>query len=383
MKVVWLVSNYPHRYNLSSGIFHKQIAETLVEMGIDLTILALTPYSNKFLGFFSKKWDLYRKYPKFEYVNGVKVYRPSYISFPNQNFSRLTSYLMFWAIYKNEIFKDSEIIHAHYAYPFGFLARLISRKTKIPFIITLHGDDVNIDPFVSEKSRSNFVKSLEGAAIVNAVSKALAITANSLTQMEIEIFNLGLVIDKTFKRFFENEKKTRFKFIFVGALTRDKGMHLILRLLEENKFLTSKNYSWLIIGEGPFADEFSRYSNVILTGGIPNYQVLEYMKDSDLMVFPSLNEGMPHVLKEAGSVALPIVASDVGGIPDLLNCGERGEIFRRDDYDGFKSAILNSISNYDMMLEKGRLLQTYIYQNYDLNKNAQQLIGVYKKVLYK
>ncbi len=382
MKVVWLVSNYPHHNNTVSGIFYERMAEALASKGIDISILALTPYSNKILGRISSKWDSYAKYPKYENRNRVQIFRPRYLAIPYQKKYSILCKSMYASIHNHEALHEADIIDAHYAYPFGCVANLLTKKYNLPFVVSLRGDDVNIDPYYNENTKKLFIKSIKNAASLIAVSKAIADRTKELSGYNANIVNVGLKLPAVL-----NVRKTKkdntlpFTFIFVGALTRDKGLHLIVRLLQENVELTHKKYSWVIIGDGIFKKELSKFPNVSLTGQLPNNKVLEYMSDSDLMVFPSLNEGMPNVLKEAGSLALPIVASDVGGIPDLLNNGERGIMFKRDDYSGFKEAIFKAIENYKEALKRGKLLQEYIYENFNIDKNADQLISVYKNVI--
>ncbi len=380
MKVVWLVSNYPHKYNYTSGIFYQRMSEALASKGIDITVIAPTPYSNSLLSKISTKWSIYKKYPDFEFKNGVKIYRPRYLALPGQNKYISTPYLMYHAIRNHLVFDNADIIDAHYAFPFGYVARLLSRKYKIPYVVSFRGDDVNIDPCYSKKTKQYFIKSVEKSTIQIAVSKAISSKAKELSGIEPVVVNVGLELPHEFI-IKEHKKNKVFTFIFVGALTWDKGLHLIVKLLKENEILSSNKYSWIIIGEGPFSEQLSQFSNVILPGQLPNKDVLEYMIYADLMVFPSLHEGMPNVLKEAGSVALPIVASDVGGIPDLLNFGDRGLLFKRNDYNNFKESLFSAMDDYEIMLEKAKKLQKYIYENFDIYKNADQLIGVYNQVL--
>lgn len=380
MKIIWLVSNYPHQYNLTSGIFYQRMAEALASKNFDITVIALTPYSNSLLSKFSTKWSIYRNYPEFEIKNGVKIYRPRYLALPSQNKYISTPYLMYYAIRNHFVFEDVDIIDAHYAFPFGYVARLLSLKHRIQHVVSLRGDDVNIDPFYSSNTKRYFIKSVEKSIKQIAVSRSIANKAKELSGIEPVVVNVGLQLPIDFTKI-ERKKNKVFKFVFVGALTKDKGLHLIVKLLKENENLSSNEYSWIIIGEGPFSEQLSKFSNVILLGQLPNNEVLEYMINADLMVFPSLHEGMPNVLKEAGSVALPIVASDVGGIPDLLKFGDRGLLFKRDDYNDLKDALFRAINDYDKMIVKAKKLQKYIYEKFNIYKNADQLIEIYKQVL--
>ena len=74
--------------------------------------------------------------------------------------------------------------------------------------------------------------------------------------------------------------------------------------------------------------------------------MLNFVNDCDYMVFPSLFEGLPNALKEAALLKVPIIASNVGGIPSFLGYGERGYMFESENVDSLHeqlSAALNGI----------------------------------------
>jgi len=384
MNLVWIVSNYPNQYNTGAGIFHLQITRILVKNGHKVTVIAPTPYSNRFLAKISSKWAHYLKYPRIESNQGVHIIRPRYLALPGQNYRGLTAWLMYYSLRNLPHWKEADIVDAHYAYPYGMVANRLAKKHFFANVVSLHGDDVNIDPFHSKMTMKRFSIIIRNASLVQAVSIPLADKAKMLSERsKIAIFNLGLELKFPKEKFIPSSTMGVIRLLYVGALSADKGMHLILSLLNKNKSWRSEKYEWILIGEGSFSSLLCEYNNVTLLGQKANHEVLEQMKQSHIFVFPSLNEGMPHVLKEAGSIGLPIVSSKVGGIPQLLDNGRRGWVFDRNNLEELESTLKQALDRYDFSLLKARLLQDFVYENYNINRNVEDLVMRYKNIIRK
>ena len=106
-------------------------------------------------------------------------------------------------------------------------------------------------------------------------------------------------------------------------------------LIRATKFIleTGTVVHTLIIGDGPDKDMLESLTHqlqmgnyVTFKGQIQNEQIPDYLAASDVFVLPSLSEGFPNVLLEAMASGLPIVATNVGGIPEFVKDGENGFI---------------------------------------------------------
>ena len=108
--------------------------------------------------------------------------------------------------------------------------------------------------------------------------------------------------------------------LFVGEILHEKGVDILL-----NSFLQLDipDCELVLLGSGYLSD-YLIHPRVKFVGRVMNEVVQKYMRASDLFVFPSRMEGMPNVVKEAGAIGLPVIASAVGGIPELLAHGQRG-----------------------------------------------------------
>ncbi|PSP72831.1 hypothetical protein BRC86_11425 [Halobacteriales archaeon QS_3_64_16] len=97
----------------------------------------------------------------------------------------------------------------------------------------------------------------------------------------------------------------------VGRLTRRKGTHHLLRAARE---LAARgiNYRWYVLGDGPLGEELPAVPLIESVGRVPHDRIADYYRAADLLVHPSLIEGLPNVLLEATACGLPSLARDVG-----------------------------------------------------------------------
>lgn len=117
----------------------------------------------------------------------------------------------------------------------------------------------------------------------------------------------------------ENENK-KFRFVFAGQVAPHKG---ILVLVNAFKLINSKECELVIIGDGPQMSEVKEAckdcENIILLGQISNVEVQKEMSMSNCLVMPSLcYENSPMVISEAAKMSLPIIASNIGGIGEMI-----------------------------------------------------------------
>jgi glycosyltransferase involved in cell wall biosynthesis len=150
----------------------------------------------------------------------------------------------------------------------------------------------------------------------------------------------------------------------VGRLNRVKNQKLVLdavKLLNDQK----NNLTWnlTIIGSGPKFDYLNQYASrlnisnyVKFRGKVPyGNQLFAYFDDSDIFILPSLSEGTPKVLLESLARGLPVVASEVSGVPDTIKDRERGLLFNSND--------LNDLVGCILLMYEDKTLREYCQKN--------------------
>jgi len=152
----------------------------------------------------------------------------------------------------------------------------------------------------------------------------------------------------------ETRKKYRFPadrivIAFVGNLLEHKGLHRVVEVLSEMPGLP---WHLAVIGDGPerTRNEKQLESNGLagratFAGKVPGDEVERILSAVDMLVLPSTTEGMPYVILEAMASSVPVVATGVFGIPEMVVDGETGLLVKTDDTPGFGQAIKSLLEN--------------------------------------
>ncbi|MBI5115650.1 glycosyltransferase family 4 protein [Candidatus Poribacteria bacterium] len=115
----------------------------------------------------------------------------------------------------------------------------------------------------------------------------------------------------------DRSRNGRKHILFVHTLSKEKGAHHLRRIIP--LVLESAPHSrFFVAGRGKYWDEISKLPNVTMCGAVPNSEMPRIYSDADLLIMPSEAEGAPHVLLEAMAMGVPFVATDVGGVAELV-----------------------------------------------------------------
>ncbi len=232
----------------------------------------------------------------------------------------------------------------------GFTAYLIKKSLKIPYVVYGRGGDVY--PFKVEKI---LVK-----AILNNADSIIALTEHMKREMQkISAKNI-LVIPNGIDMARFNDQSPDFsdslnskekKIIFVGNLRPEKGLNY---LIEAVLHISKKdiNIQLLVVGDGPQRESLEKMvtklninDKVTFSGKTDTNRVPVYLKNSDVFVLPSLHEGFPNVLLEAMASGLPVVASDVCGINEIIEDNKNGFLVKPQNSKEIAEKILLLLDN--------------------------------------
>lgn len=122
-------------------------------------------------------------------------------------------------------------------------------------------------------------------------------------------------------------------FVYVGRLTREKGVDTLLRAWGDAAFE--------IVGDGEERENLEGLAppSVRFLGPVAAGRVTELLADARALLIPSRSEGLPRVVVEAFAAGVPVVASRVGGLPELVKDGVNGLLVEVDDEEGWRGAI--------------------------------------------
>ena len=381
MRTLFLVTNYPCPEALSAGVFHQTSAEALTRCGVDVTVLAPVPWVPPGWSRFNSRWNRYSKIPLRYEMNGVTIERPRYLQFPKGDYWFAPHLAFAKAAHLAAQRHQCDIIHAHYAYPCGLAAVAAGRRLGIPAMVTLHGSDVNSFPDVSPRTQRLFCEAICGANVVTAVGQALA----ERTQVRTSRMPIHLPVGIQLQRFLDAPTKEVARqrlnlppgatvVLYAGTLSENKGVRELIQALES---LTDISILGLFVGDGPLRQAVQN-SLVTRSDGIrSNEEIPTYLAAADLLVLPSYSEGLSTVLVEAGAVGVPILATAVAGITELLE-NNHGCLVPSHSAEALSRGIRELIVDRAAAVKRAEQFRCHVMQCYDANRNAAKLIELYE-----
>ena len=168
--------------------------------------------------------------------------------------------------------------------------------------------------------------------------------------------------------------------VYTGRLVAEKRVDLLLQAWS-NVDDTAKRGTLIIVGTGnqeAWLHSQAR-ERVIFTGGVEN--VLPYLQCADLFVLPSSTEGLSNSLLEAMSTGLPVIATAVGGAPDVIDHKVNGWLIPPNDIQAIQNAITNLLSDPDLRYQLAQSARQTIIERFALSVVARQLRKLYDEVL--
>ena len=323
---------YPSSTRPGHGIFvETRLRELLGTGGVETKVIAPVPW----FPFSSERFGLYGKFAatrRKEHHNGIEVFHPRYFLPPKIGMNIAPASMALGALptirkLMAEGF-DFDLIDAHYYYPDGAAARIIAERLGKPFVVTARGTDLNLLPDFSYP-RSQILKTAQSAVASICVSSALADKLSKLggDVGKIHVFRNGVDLER-FHPVDQTEARKRLALgegrilLSVGNLIELKGHHLAIEALAT----LSPNTHLIIAGTGPeqqhlqrLASQFGVADRTIFAGQIDNRELKWWYSAADVLLLCSSREGWPNVLLEAMACGTPVLATNVGGIKEMLS----------------------------------------------------------------
>lgn len=246
--------------------------------------------------------------------------------------------------------KEYDIIHAHGMYgdaPAGLIAKYLAEKYNKPFVVTLHGSDVNV---LMPQRSLEYKRVLESSSANIFVSKALLEKAKSYGysgKNAVVIPNgydpsIFYSVDKEGIRNELGILKEDYKYVgFVGNLVYIKRADKLGEIFNNIARKYPKTY-FIVVGDGPMKNIIKKETeglDIIFTGRIQQKEVAKWMNAMDVMVLPSRNEGWPCVVLEAQACGTCVIGSNNGGIPEAIGFPE----YIVEEGENFEEKLVNKV----------------------------------------
>jgi glycosyltransferase involved in cell wall biosynthesis len=244
-----------------------------------------------------------------------------------------------------------DVVLGSWAYPDGFAAVIAARLLGVPCVVKLHGSDINIIAKIPGPRRLS-AWALPQAAKVVAVSRALA---EEVAALGVPRDKIAVVMNGVDASLFHPRDRAAARAelglpdgplaLYVGNLKAEKG---VLDLAAAWKDVPTGTLA--IIGGGPAKGELEQAigERVKLVGPQPLASIPTWMAACDVLVLPSHAEGTPNVVLEALACGRRVVATNVGGIPDLITTDTLGQLVPPRDPKALAVALAHALSTpYD------------------------------------
>lgn len=172
-------------------------------------------------------------------------------------------------------------------------------------------------------------------------------------------------------------------FINVGSLVPEKNHAFLIEVFHEF-YKRGKTGHLIIVGNGKLSNDLKRQTDRLNLSSRVHFlgyrdDAIELMKASDMLILPSKIEGLPGVILEALSCGIPVIASDVGGISDVIINGENGYCLKEQKIDSFIKAIENLLDNTTILNEFVSNGKQLVEEQFYMDKVSRQFIDIYKK----
>lgn len=354
-----------------------EISKRLANMGIDVRIYTTDPSG---------------KLPKRQTFNGIEIFR--FRSFSHRHIYFFSTELHS-ALKK---LKTDDVIHVH-AYPnFPALAAALAKHiNNKPLVFTPHYGGYFFRTTGTSIIRS-FAKTYYNSIIGKFIfAQADAVVALSKFEEELlhskfklkkeKIWHIANGVD--IERFKEIKRNTYSKaLIYVGRMEKYKGLAFLLKtFLKIQKFFPDSQL--IFVGKGPYKkDLISMVNNSGLQKSVKFYQdlpenrLLDIYFSSRIFVLPSQFEAVPIALIEAMASGLPVIATSVGGIPEIIQSGRNGFLLNYPpDEKLLFDYLFHLLSNDEYCQKIGDEARKYVFSNFSWDDTTKHIYKLYKDTI--
>ena len=321
-------------------------------------------------------------------VNVISPYVLSYKNFSNLLKSIYNLYLLIK-------YEKIDLIHSHLNVP-HFVAGILKILTKIPIITHIHGYGIFNKKEFADLKIPNFLKVSYTNVIMSRFflplsDKIITITKGSLKALQKRNFiskkNLcyipnGIFIPSVNSK--ERYMNRSYNFVSLGRLVEQKNYSFLIEVIKDiPKEFDCKVY---IAGNGPLynhlkkmIEHYNLTNRVFLLGYVDN--VYKILNKSHCFILSSIWEFFPISVLEAMSMSLPIIASDVGGMEDLIDHGENGFLCPVNNKEKFLENMIHLMKNKEKGIQMGEKSFQKVKKSFLISEIANKIFNVYNEIL--
>ena len=282
-----------------------------------------------------------------------------------------------------------DIIHSHYISSYGLLGALSSFR---PFIISVWGSDIFSFPNMSLIHKMSVKFSLLKADKILSTSKMMVNEVRKYSNKQVEITPFGVDVEKF--------KQAKVKSIFseddfvIGTIKKLEKKYGIIYLIQAFKILTEeypdKSLKLLIGGGGTEREKLENLVNelgikekVFFAGYILPEDVPRYFNMLNICCISSIedSESFGVAALEASACEIPVIASNIGGLPEVVEDGVTGFLVEKESPQAIVEAVNKLINDPKLRINLGRNGRKKVLNQYNWSKSVQQMISIYQGII--
>jgi hypothetical protein len=393
MNVLVLSHMFPSAANRTKGIFVLEQIRALEKLGVCCTVVAPMPWVPRIL----TRTVLARRYPNVPRrarQGNIEIEYVRMLAFPRAALFALSGFFYYLAcrasVRRLVREKKIELIHAHTILPDGFAALLLSRELRLPLVCTLHGSDVKLYPKRSRATAAVTSWALRHVSGLVAVSENVGEAAQALNAAHPP----AIIRNGANAEHFHPRPRAMARtllslpaqgriLLFVGNLIPLKGAELLLRAAADG----ACDALLALVGDGPCRTELEATARrlgvcALFAGARPHEEIPLWLNSADCLVLPSFSEGLPTILAEAMLCRTPVIATAVGGTPEIVRNGETGLMVPPSNVTALAAAIQSSLTmnsaQREAMLDRA---EQFAQRSLTWNVNARKMLALYKAII--
>jgi colanic acid/amylovoran biosynthesis glycosyltransferase len=273
-------------------------------------------------------------------------------------------------------------IHAHFATHPAMAAWVVHKLCAIPYSFTAHGSDLHVSQLMLPRKASDAAF----AVTISTYNKQfIAETCGNATAQRFDVIRTGTDLERFTPKTHNPAASEPVNIICVASFRTVKGHHVLLEACQRLR-QQQLPFHCTLVGYGPQEEkirgtikELKLETCVTVAGPQPRNEVIRLLGESDIIALTSIQtvrgnrEGIPVALMEGMACGLPVVASRISGIPELVKEEISGLLFEPGNPDDAAAALARLIRSPDQRVRMGKAAREAVEHDYNLVHNAEQL----------
>lgn len=282
--------------------------------------------------------------------------------------------------------QNIQFLHAHFADTNFVNAAAISEWTGIPYGVTTHRYDIFDDP-LSVPDASRLFKNAGAVVTISEFNQNLMVEKYALSREAIHLVHCGIDLNQFAYSPPQSTPKAKIQILNVGRLVPMKAQDILIRALKIAKDL-GVDFQLNIVGDGPLLNDLQALANslgladnITFCGAQPGNVVRDEFNNADLFVLSSRSEGLPVACIESMAMGVPVIATRIFGIPELIEHKVSGLLVPPDDPQALAEAIHWAYTHTESLVEMTQQGRKVVETSFERTDCSKQLISHWQKAI--